>query len=255
MSDKITARLADVDKVMARSQVPNASQFLENPSVIKAPVPRRQQIIQQLPDDAIISREDGTLAIGRFILAGYGLEVPDDVTIAEFETVFTVMFKVSDQIGLWIGDALAAYERLEYGSVDEIAAYFGVANGTVRNWKSRSVSVELSRRRDNLARVQAIMPDVKQLSPSHYSAIASLDPDDQDNMMRHALMKGWSVADLREAVRKFKGEDKQLPSPFDQYRDRLTALSSQRKSLALTPDQRLMLISFHQHEIEKLRDA
>lgn len=250
-NNKITPRLSDIDSAMNQRNIPNAAEVFNSQPVIKDDiVPRRSPILAKLPDDAIIRHDDKTLSIGRFILADYGLEVPEDAELFEFENAFTIMFKVSEQIGLWIGDALAEFERLKHGSVDAIAAYFGIANGTVSNWKSRSVSVKLSRRRENLLKAQAIDPGVNPLSPSHYSAIASLNADDQDELMMMALLDGWSVRQMRKAVKSLKASNEiREPSKYAQIDAFLT------KAQKWSMEDKIALYEYLKKEIEHLLEG
>ncbi|QPC83794.1 hypothetical protein G4Y79_05285 [Phototrophicus methaneseepsis] len=220
MTKKVTPTTSSINDTLTKrlKRVPTADEVLgtgTSEPIIRAPVPRRtRNAIQQIPQDAIVSRDDGTLSIGKFIMSGYGLEVPEDATAADFETFFTVMFKIRDRINLWIGDALAAFESLKYGYADEIADFFGYEPATIRNMKYVCTSVELSRRRYILAEVSRMKPDVEPLTMSHYDAIKALRPETQDELMRRALLEGLSSKALRAEVKALISPDTLKPSPF-----------------------------------------
>lgn len=249
-------KTSEIRNHLHKPQVPNAAAVFGGDGdkpLFNAPLPRQQQaIMQSLPDDAIISRDDGTLSIGRFIMSGVGLEVPDRIEADEWVPLFTTLFKVRDHISLWLADALAAYDRMPYGSVKDIADYFGYEIASIWNLKSIGTSVEYSRRREVSDMVLIDYPDAKLLSISHVDAIKALDTDLQDKLMRKVLIKHWSVAKLRKIVRRICGNRKQ-PS-FQAYFSSLTAATTLPKQVALSDDQRRQLIDFHQDAIDRLRD-
>lgn len=253
--NKITPRLSDIDRAMNQRNIPNASTVFgaESQGIIKAPVPRRQRsIVANIPDDAIVSRDDGTLSIGRFVLSGIGLEVPQNIESAEWVPLFTTLFKVRDHISLWLADALAAYERMPYGSVKEVADYYGYEIASIWNLKSIGTSVEYSRRREVSAPILRDNPNAKLLNISHLAAIQALDVDLQDKLMRKVMLKKWSVAYLRRIIRRINGV-RGKSTDFDTYFNDLTSYSKARAQLTLTPEQKMKLIGHHQREIEKLR--
>ncbi|QPC80618.1 hypothetical protein G4Y79_12945 [Phototrophicus methaneseepsis] len=222
------------------------------------PVPRRvRTALQQVPENAIVQREDGTLSLGNFTMTGYGLEVPENADISDFENAFEVFFKIRDQINLWIGDALVAYDRIAWGKTEEIAQYFGYEPASIHNLKSICKQVEFSRRREVYQEMIAQKNDIKPLAVGHYDAIKGLESDQQDDLMRKALLEGLSVKALRaevKALTKPELEDMQ-PTQFQKRFNKLNTTIYDDYRLAQTEyseDEILKLIETYRYAAEQL---
>lgn len=136
--------------------------------------------------DAFVPLGDGTFKYKRFKLTRKGLDAPQDVEESELDELGYRLAEISKTIGWWIGDWANKYPGEHGEKYTALADKFGLAEHTVKNkaWLSRSV--EMSRRRD-------------ELSEGHHDAVASLDPDDQDDLLQQAVENGWSVKEIRQA--------------------------------------------------------
>jgi hypothetical protein len=126
-----------------------------------------------------------------------GLEVPDDFTIEQFEQVGNLLFQLEDGIQLYIGDLLAAYERLGYGEITSIAEHYGRSPKTLSNWKYICANVTTSLRKEVLEQ----HPTKKPLSIGHYNVVAALSPEEQRRWLMQAAEGEWSVATLTTAIK------------------------------------------------------
>lgn len=131
--------------------------------------------------------------------AGYtptGLNLPDDLTFDEWETIGNSLEAISVAWQWWYGDWWNFGES-RYGQ-EHAQGLPDKDYSTKSHAASISRSIEVSRRRLNL-------------SFSHHAEVASLEPDDQDRWLDRAEAEAWSVRDLRDAVRMFKASEPKLP--------------------------------------------
>lgn len=128
-----------------------------------------------------------------------GLELAPDLELKDWLSIGSQLMEVGSAYQWLIGDWLN-YGQRKYGEKYAIACdEMGIAYQTAANWASIAGRIEFSRRRENL-------------SFSHHAEVADLDsPKEQNKWLEKAEQGKWSVADLRENMRKaaanFAGED------------------------------------------------
>jgi len=150
-----------------------------------------------------------------------GLEVPDDFTIEQFGQLGDLLFQLEDGIQLYIGDLLAAYERLGYGEISRIAEHYQRSSKTLSNWKYICSSVTTSLRKE----VLALNPS-KPLSIGHYNLVASMDEGEQRHWLTRAAENEWAVATLQTSVR--NTELKPKLSPWERAVSGLESITPRR---------------------------
>jgi N6-adenosine-specific RNA methylase IME4 len=134
-----------------------------------------------------------------------GLLLDDTITKDEWHDIGGVLKTMEGCIQFWIGDWLRFGEKKWGEMYKEAEEKTGLENKTLRNIKSISDSVDLSRRRDKL-------------SFNHHAAVAALPENKQDKMLDMAEKKEMSVSELRAAVRDEKHKDeKAQPLPAGKY--------------------------------------
>lgn len=131
-----------------------------------------------------------------------GLTLPDDLSISEWATIGDALSHAEGAVMWWVGDWWAHGQR--YGERSQILEQlrdsghnpptFKVcanAGSVVRHFRS-------SRRRELL-------------SFDHHRAVCSLDEQEQDWMLDRAESNGWSRAEIRDEVRRYKLERLRRP--------------------------------------------
>jgi hypothetical protein len=94
-----------------------------------------------------------------------------------------------------VGDFLNFVDRSRFAEAyEQILSSLGLARRTIDNWRSVCAGVALSRRRETL-------------SWSHHEAVASLPPRAQRSFLDKAERHGWTVDEIRDAVRDAYGQE------------------------------------------------
>jgi DNA modification methylase len=122
-----------------------------------------------------------------------GLELEEGLAFEAWEAIGATLQKCEESIQWWRGDWLRYGER-SYG--ETYAQAIDAANAsyqTLANEKYVAEHVELSRRRENL-------------SWSHHSEVAALDPREQDAWLDAAQAQGWSQKELRQQIKATRRE-------------------------------------------------
>ncbi len=171
------------------------------------------------PTSLLIVPEKPTLTVGKFTFAGQGLDISATPSFEEFD-VFGQLLTFFDRTLDWsIGDFWnAAHKRFR----DEALQLFsenGMKLKTVQNKGSVCKKFPASRRRETL-------------HFSHHAAVAGLETPDQERLLDNATERGWTVPQLRLAVRKWK-QDKLDGELFDDPRAVL-GYNVEKLSAALT---------------------
>jgi phage N-6-adenine-methyltransferase len=140
-----------------------------------------------IPETGEVVRLSGTgLALpGR--ATEVGLELPDNLSFEEWQGLGETLQGVERSVQWWLGD-WAAYGK-RYGDKYEAAIEAtGKSYSTVRMAKNVADRFEYARRRANLGW-------------SHHREVAYLEPQEADVLLGTAEREGWSVRQLREAVK------------------------------------------------------
>lgn len=141
------------------------------------------------------------------------LVIRGNVTIDELEGVGASLALMDNCSAWWRGDALLFAERLYHED-----AYQIVPEGAEKSWqKSRWVCerFEPSRRRISL-------------SFGHHEVLTRLEDDEQEDWMNRAEDNGWSVADLRRAIKGDEIDRVDWHEKFDILHDTVATAYKQR---------------------------
>jgi hypothetical protein len=107
-----------------------------------------------------------------------------DLSYGQYEALCYAFGRVGDLSRFWIGDAINWGEQLigpEYAQAIEST---GLSPATLVSYAAVCRQIEESRRR-------------AALSFSHHRAVATLDPDEQEQWLDRALAEGWTRRQLR----------------------------------------------------------
>lgn len=111
-------------------------------------------------------------------------DVPVDALLSVFAQLDTLELRSQ-----WAKADLCNYGIKTHGKTyEEAMAATGLSYSTLANLRSAAAKVEFSRRRENL-------------SVSHHVEVAALKPAEQTRFLDLAEENGWSVQDLRKAIR------------------------------------------------------
>lgn len=147
-------------------------------------------------DKAIVLHDDGTKTIAGCHAGSWGLNVPDSATIEDIELATSTFIQMSDRLNLWVGDLLAAAERLNYGDMTAWAAELGYNVKTLSNWKFVCQSVPVSLREE----VHLFYANKKPLTMGHYNLVTGLSYEEKRRRLFEALEHEWSVATLSTKI-------------------------------------------------------
>lgn len=130
------------------------------------------------------------------------LEIKSGATFEEWDKIGHTLKTFYRANKWWIGDWLNFGER-KYGetfsqALDETDFEYH----TLQNYKYVANRIEMSRRRDNL-------------SFSHHSEVASLEPKEQEKWLAMAEKEGWDRAEMRRQIR--DRNRKEIPLPEGKY--------------------------------------
>jgi hypothetical protein len=116
------------------------------------------------------------------------LDLGERLTYERWLEIGVRLTRVVNSSAWWIGD-WTFFGHWEYGKKYEDAiAVTGLEEKTLRNYASVAGSFDLSRRRDKL-------------SFGHHASVASLAAEEADRYLDLAEQNGWSVMQLREAIK------------------------------------------------------
>jgi N6-adenosine-specific RNA methylase IME4 len=151
-----------------------------------------------------LARTDGAVVhiVDGATLTRTGLTITGDMPYERWEFLGQKLREFEGSVMWWIGDWLnygeSAYGE-KYSQAIDATDY---AYGTLRNAAFVSGRLELSRRRDNL-------------SWSHHSEVASLEPAVQDALLDKAVQHGMSQKEFREFVRIYKRNKRKQTQPAE----------------------------------------
>jgi len=162
-----------------------------DPDVMKLLANRKKdesKVRKAVQEGLIVQQKDGWY-FGRFRIDRVSLSIPEDITLDESLDFWAFLLDLHSRIQWLIGDFLVFAENRQWGETyAKKAEEFGYTVESLYNMASVCRRVEFSRRREKL-------------TFGHHDAVAALDPDDQTNWLLQAEDNGWSVRDLRQAIR------------------------------------------------------
>jgi hypothetical protein len=129
-----------------------------------------------------------------------GLKIRAKLSYQQWEQLGQSLQGIQKNILWWIGDWLVWGEGAFNEKFSQAIEARGYRTQTLLNAQWVASAVDNSRRRESL-------------SWSHHFEVASLPPDEQDQLLQAAIDNSWSTRELREAVRQAKGGKKVLPEP------------------------------------------
>lgn len=132
----------------------------------------------------------------KFSATQTGLEIAGQLTEQQWLKAGQCLADASKALPWLIGDWILAGEQQWGKTYEEAEEITGLAYKTLANAASVCKRVEFSRRRENL-------------SFRHHAEVASLDPDDQAELLEAAERGNWTTETMRQQVRALKG----LPTP------------------------------------------
>lgn len=146
------------------------------------------RIVEVLPENAIVRRDDGAMVYKRFVMWPVGMEIPEDCDKNEWLDVGRVVRDMNNAAAWWVGDwAEYANKNLDmtYG---EIAELFSYEPSTVQTYAS------ICRNIHGLIRNQAV-------SISHCSKIASMEEPWQSHWISYVVPRDTlTVSQLAEDI-------------------------------------------------------
>jgi N6-adenosine-specific RNA methylase IME4 len=139
-------------------------------------------------EDALVRRVDGELCVSNITLSKTGAFIPADTTEDEWERAWTFLRRAEGSVMWWLGDMLVAADDRWHDAYDRAKKDSGFADETLRNaeWVSSSV--------DPVIRIT-------ELSWRHHQVVAPMPARQQKKWLAKALSEGWSVAELKKAIR------------------------------------------------------
>jgi len=174
-------------------------------------IPNTKAIIPSRKALSPVQMDNGQLSLHGFQFTRRGLIAPANATQEQWLDVGEFLFNLEEGIQLLIGDYLVGVEH-EYGiTYQKLAEATGKSEKTLRNYKTVAGSINLSLRRDNLFF-------------GHYSLLQAMKPKDQKYWIDRASQESWSIAQLRNEIKKTIG--KEADRILEKYKTRIQAIKS-----------------------------
>lgn len=123
-------------------------------------------------------------------LSKTSLKFKREVTKEQWGQVFSGLKTIEGCVQFWIGDCLK-YREQKWGMYEDVVEEGSRELKTIQNIKYVSDSVESSRRREDL-------------SFTHHSEVAPLEPQKQEEYLQKAVDNDWTVRELRDAIKEDK---------------------------------------------------
>lgn len=143
------------------------------------------------PENALITTEDGSRALGRFRLTRTALLMPEDVTDEELLVMGDLLKQMHGAMQFWIGDFANAFHDGYGNKYDALAKYFGIEKVTLENWAWVCRKMTISLRNEKLGF-------------SHHYAVAGL-PDKlkgrEEELLNVAAENEMSVDNFRKYIK------------------------------------------------------
>lgn len=172
---------------------PNASTFGSDVFQFDLPpLPASQtaepQVIEVVPDGAIVPQGDGTFHTGDFTLTPVGVQIPDGTSADSWSALGDVLFQLGGAIQWLIGDWLNYGTRAWGKTYEEVASATGYEVPTLYNLAFVCSKVHFSLRNEKL-------------SFAHHMLVAGKQPVMQQYWLRKAADEGWTVAQMRRLMK------------------------------------------------------
>jgi hypothetical protein len=146
--------------------------------------------------------ETGDMTVGGYTLTSRGLVVGQGATLEDWEQIGALLLRLEGSIQLLIGDWLVEAEREYNQTYQEIAESTGYSVKHLYNCKWVAENIDFSLRKEKL-------------TFTHYMAVAALPDDQKREMLERASAEGWSVKQLKEALRPTLSESAPVQLSFD----------------------------------------
>lgn len=144
------------------------------------------------------------------LITPVALDLPDEITAAEFESLCAFLGHLSHAARWWIGDLICWGEGRYKDRVAQASSLFGLSEGTLQNYASVCDRVPAKRRRVGV--------------PFHvHSLVARLEPADQEKWLGQADKFGWSHRETRLAME--AANEAPAPAPQPAWSDKSAATS------------------------------
>lgn len=184
----------ELEKALGR--VPSANDVYGAGDLPALNIPRRRERVadgQAIQQAQAMVKQGDAYHVRDFVLTRRGLTVPETASDEDFVFVMGYLLDIGDRIQLWLGDLLVAI-GIRYGTTYQaIAEWSGREVKTLQNYKSVCERIESSLRKEDL-------------TFGHYNIIAGLDEGERPYWIEKASSHGWSIAELRRAIKDSKGE-------------------------------------------------
>lgn len=133
------------------------------------------------------------------LISRVALDLPDELTAEQFESLCAFLGHLSHATRWWIGDLICWGEGRYKDRVAQASSLFGLAEGTLQNYASVCDRVPAKRRRVGV--------------PFHVHAlVARLEPAEQEKWLGQADENGWTHRETRLAMEAAN----EAPAPAEQ---------------------------------------
>jgi len=183
--------MAKADRLRNRSvtskNTPLNAQSLVDAMIEDVPLP--STLPATISADALVV-QDGGFVYKRFVLRRTGVSIPEDASEDEWLELIGIVRKLNEAIQWTIGD-LVNYAENTYPwgeKYNELAEKTGYSEKTLREYAYVARRIHPDIRRDDL-------------SFGHHQLVTALSPEAQMHWLAEAAANGWSVNDLRAAIR------------------------------------------------------
>lgn len=184
---------------------------IENTRIVnEAKVQELETRIAEYQELETVISGGGAIVLGRCKISKVGLEIPEDLSVNEWDNIGESLFRLEGSLQWMVGDWLAFGEKCHYGGYNNIAEQLHRDATTLYNWKwVASQFPIISRRRDDL-------------EFGHHQVVASMKSETErmewlDKAAYGDAGNRWSVKRLREEIHKSKETGNSLPSPINVF--------------------------------------
>jgi hypothetical protein len=155
----------------------------------------------------------------KFRTSAVGLVATSRPTWGEWEVALTVVSGITRSCQWWLGDMLNLGHSTFGEKYSQAINELGYDPGYLRNLSYVCERVQLSLRSDKL-------------TFSHHTLVAPLEPPDQKKWIILAVNNGWTVAELRQAMRGNDTEDAEEATDEDEMAEVVKAIEDFLDTLA-----------------------
>lgn len=162
------------------------------------------RVVEVVETPALALMEDGTIPARNFTITAIGLYMHDEATAEDWQRVGEAILRIEDGLQLIIGDWLHYGEARFKVPVAQVAAWLKRDPKTLQNWSWVCSSVPHSLRKETLFF-------------GHYNLVAARDYEEQQMLLDMADRNGWTVAQLRENMKKKRPIKKREGQAFRRF--------------------------------------